>query len=137
MPSASCAITLPVSRPIMGATVSESSTAEVALVTRGGWPRLCVAGRGVLEPRRRCPAMSRGDRIVVVVTGASAGIGRATVRAFARQGAQIALLARGKDGLEAARREVEAAGGEALAIQTDVAQAGQVEAAAEMIEQRF
>jgi NAD(P)-dependent dehydrogenase (short-subunit alcohol dehydrogenase family) len=74
---------------------------------------------------------------VVVVTGASAGVGRATVRAFARQGARIGLLARGKDGLEAARREVEEAGGEALVIQTDVAHAGQVEAAAERIEEHF
>ena len=45
---------------------------------------------------------------VVVITGASAGVGRATVRAFARRGADIALLARGGDGLEAARGEVEA-----------------------------
>ena len=52
---------------------------------------------------------------VVVITGASAGVGRATVRAFARQGADIGLIARGKDGLEAARREVEAAGGQSLA----------------------
>ena len=46
-------------------------------------------------------------RKIVVVTGASAGVGRATVRAFARQGADVGLLARGVDGLEAARREVE------------------------------
>ena len=44
---------------------------------------------------------------VVVITGASAGVGRATVREFARRGAWIGLLARGKDGLEGARREVE------------------------------
>ena len=49
---------------------------------------------------------------VVVVTGASAGVGRATVRAFAERGARVGLLARGNDGLEAARREVEEAGGE-------------------------
>ena len=50
-------------------------------------------------------------REVVVITGASAGVGRAAVREFARQGASVGLIARGTDGLEAARREVEAAGG--------------------------
>src|SRR5947207_1444162 len=74
---------------------------------------------------------------VVVITGASAGVGRATVRAFARQGADIGLLARGADGLEAARREVEAEGGRALALPTDVADAGQVEAAAERVEREL
>lgn len=74
---------------------------------------------------------------VIVVTGASAGVGRATVRAFARQGASIALLARGEQGLEGARREVEALGGRAIAIPTDVADADQVEAAAEMTEREL
>ena len=67
---------------------------------------------------------------IVVVTGASAGVGRAVVRRFARDGAHIALLARGRDGLDAARCEVEDAGGRALVIPTDVANADQVEAAA-------
>jgi NAD(P)-dependent dehydrogenase (short-subunit alcohol dehydrogenase family) len=75
--------------------------------------------------------------MVVVITGASAGVGRATVRAFARQGADVALLARGVDGLEAARREVEAAGGRAIAIPTDVADADRVEAAADRIEREL
>ena len=57
---------------------------------------------------------------VVVITGASAGIGRATVRRFAREGARIGLLARGNKGLEGARRDVETLGGEALPIPTDV-----------------
>jgi NAD(P)-dependent dehydrogenase (short-subunit alcohol dehydrogenase family) len=74
---------------------------------------------------------------VVVVTGASAGVGRAIVRAFARRGAHIGLLARGHAGLEAARREVEEAGGKALAIPTDVADAEQVEAAASQVEETF
>src|SRR5947207_4437121 len=74
---------------------------------------------------------------VVVITGASAGVGRATVRAFARQGADVGLLSRGVDGLEAARREVEAEGGRALVVPTDVADAGQVEAAAERIEREL
>ena len=74
---------------------------------------------------------------VVVITGASAGVGRATVRAFARRGASIGLLARGSDGLEAASREVEAAGGKALALPTDVSQPDQVEAAAEAVEREL
>ena len=68
---------------------------------------------------------------VAVITGASAGIGRATAREFARQGCAVVLLARGRDGLEAAAREVEALGAKALAIPTDVADAEAVEAAAE------
>ena len=74
---------------------------------------------------------------VVVVTGASAGVGRAVVRRFARDGAWIALLARGRDGLEAARLEVEVAGGRALVIPTDVADANAVEAAAAQTEATF
>jgi NAD(P)-dependent dehydrogenase (short-subunit alcohol dehydrogenase family) len=74
---------------------------------------------------------------VVVITGASAGVGRATARAFARQGARIGLIARGRDGLEAARREIEDGGGEALVLPTDVADAERIEAAAEAVEQRF
>ncbi|HEY0606176.1 MAG TPA: SDR family NAD(P)-dependent oxidoreductase, partial [Herpetosiphonaceae bacterium] len=64
---------------------------------------------------------------VVVITGASAGVGRATAQAFARRGAHIGLLARGRDGLEGARREVEQLGGKALVLPTDVADAEQVE----------
>ena len=74
---------------------------------------------------------------VVVVTGASAGVGRAAVREFARQGAYIGLVARGRDGLEGARREVEAAGGKALVLPTDVADADAVEAAAAAVEKKF
>lgn len=72
---------------------------------------------------------------VIVVTGASGGIGRATARAFARPGARIALLARGERGLEGARAEVESAGATALVIPTDVADEEQVEAAAARVEQ--
>src|SRR5438094_1601436 len=74
---------------------------------------------------------------VVVITGASAGIGRAAARAFARDGAKIGLLARGVDGLEAAKEEVENLGGTALVLSADVANAGQVEAAAVNVEQQF
>lgn len=74
---------------------------------------------------------------VVVVTGASAGLGRAIVRAFAREGAHIGLLARGRDGLEGTRGEVESLGGKALVIPVDVADAEGIEQAAEAVEQEF
>jgi NAD(P)-dependent dehydrogenase (short-subunit alcohol dehydrogenase family) len=74
---------------------------------------------------------------VIVITGASAGVGRATARRFAKDGAQIALLARGRDGLEAARNEVEELGGRAIVILVDVADADQVEAAAAQIEREL
>src|SRR3984957_3674180 len=71
---------------------------------------------------------------VVVVTGSSGGIGRATGLAFAARGAKVALLGRGETGLDAAARDVEQAGGVALAIPTDVADPDQVEAAAAQAE---
>ncbi len=71
---------------------------------------------------------------VVVITGASGGIGRATARRFAQDGAKIALVARGHAGLEATAREVEERGGKALVIPTDVADPDQVEAAAQTTE---
>lgn len=74
---------------------------------------------------------------VVVITGASAGVGRATARAFARKGARIGLLARGHEGLQAAQAEVEELGGQALALPTDVADPAQVEAAAQQVEETF
>jgi NAD(P)-dependent dehydrogenase (short-subunit alcohol dehydrogenase family) len=80
--------------------------------------------------------VSRGPE-VVVITGASAGVGRAAAREFGRHGARIGLLARGTDGLKAARREVEQLGGEALVVATDVASADQVESAAAQIEAEF
>src|SRR5437867_11725819 len=71
---------------------------------------------------------------VVVITGASAGVGRATAQRFAKEGARIGLIARGIDGLEGARRDVEKLGGKALVIPVDVADADKVEAAAARIE---
>lgn len=74
---------------------------------------------------------------IVVITGASAGIGRAAAIEFGRHGWRVALLARGIDGLEGARRDVERAGGQAMAIVTDVADAAQVDAAADWIEREW
>jgi NAD(P)-dependent dehydrogenase (short-subunit alcohol dehydrogenase family) len=74
---------------------------------------------------------------VVVVTGASGGIGRATARAFAARGDKVALLARGVTGLEAARRDVEEAGGTALVLPTDVTEHQQVMDAAAQVEDRL
>ena len=71
---------------------------------------------------------------VAVVTGASAGVGRATAIEFARHGWRVALLARGDAGLDGARRDVEQAGGQALALEVDVADADAVEAAAARVE---
>src|SRR5687767_3232063 len=82
-------------------------------------------------------SLSSSKPQVVVVTGASAGLGRAIVRAFAREGARIGLLARGRDGLEGARREVEGLGGMALVIPVDVADAEGIEQAAEAVEHEF
>ena len=71
---------------------------------------------------------------VVVVTGASAGVGRATARLFGARGAKVAVLSRANPGLDAAVQEIEAEGGRGFALPTDVADAAQVEAAAERVE---
>jgi NAD(P)-dependent dehydrogenase (short-subunit alcohol dehydrogenase family) len=74
---------------------------------------------------------------VIVVTGASSGVGRATARRFGAEGARVALLARGEAGLEAAAAEIRRCGGTALPIPVDVADAAAVEAAAERIEREL
>ena len=74
------------------------------------------------------------QRRIVVVTGGSAGVGRAVVREFAAHGYDVAILARGEAGLAAAAADVEASGGRALPIETDVAVLEQVEAAAARVE---
>lgn len=76
-------------------------------------------------------------RKVVVVTGASAGLGRCIVREFANKGNDIALIARGLDGLEAAKREVEEAGGRAMIFPIDVADADAIERAADEVEREL
>ena len=74
---------------------------------------------------------------VVVITGASAGLGRATAREFGKHGAKVGLIARGMDGLEAAKREIESAGGSAMVLPLDVADANAVENAAASVEREF
>ena len=74
---------------------------------------------------------------VVVVTGASGGVGRAIAHAFAKRGAHVGLLARGRESLDDAAEEVRSLGGQALVVPTDVADADQVEAAAAAVEERF
>lgn len=74
---------------------------------------------------------------VIVITGATGGVGRATAWEFAKQGAKIALLARGVEQLEATKKEVEDLGGEALPIPCDVADYNQVESAAQRTEEVF
>jgi NAD(P)-dependent dehydrogenase (short-subunit alcohol dehydrogenase family) len=76
-------------------------------------------------------------RRVVVVTGASGGVGRATARAFAARGDRVALLARGREGLAAAADDVQRAGGEALVVTVDIADAKAVDDAAQKVADTF
>jgi NAD(P)-dependent dehydrogenase (short-subunit alcohol dehydrogenase family) len=73
----------------------------------------------------------------VVITGASAGIGRATAKLYGERGANVGLIARGQAGLDGAARNVEDAGGKALAIPADVSDYAQVEDAARQVEAFF
>ncbi|WP_160133698.1 SDR family oxidoreductase [Halococcus salsus] len=81
--------------------------------------------------------MTADDADVVVITGATSGIGRATARKSGEDGARVGLLARGEDGLDATKADVEEAGGEALAVPTDVTEHEAVEDAADEIENEF
>ncbi len=83
------------------------------------------------------PMNSSTHHQVVVITGASAGVGRAAVREFAKRGAHIGLVARDRERLDSTRREVESLGGKAIALPTDVADADAVEAAAAATEAEF
>jgi short-subunit dehydrogenase len=86
---------------------------------------------------RRSRWLRRRRNDVVVVTGASAGVGRATVREFARRGASIGLIARDPEALQATCREIEACGGRAVMCVADVSRASEVESGAAMIEDRL
>ena len=77
------------------------------------------------------------EREVVVITGASAGVGRATAQAFGKRKAHVALIARGREGLEGAKREIEALGGEAIVLPLDVADHDAVDQAASEVERTF
>jgi len=77
------------------------------------------------------------EREVVVITGASAGVGRATAQAFGRRKARVGLIARGRDGLEGAKREIESFGGEAIVLPLDVSDPDAVEQAASAVENAF
>jgi NAD(P)-dependent dehydrogenase (short-subunit alcohol dehydrogenase family) len=74
---------------------------------------------------------------VVVITGASAGVGRAVARAFGKRRARIGLIARGREGLEAAKREIESMGGAAIVLPLDVSDHDAVDAAASRVEETF
>ena len=82
-------------------------------------------------------ASARFKGKVVAVTGATAGVGRATALAFARHGAKVGLIARGEEGLESARREIELAGGAAIACSADVADAQALDETAARIEREL
>jgi NADP-dependent 3-hydroxy acid dehydrogenase YdfG len=74
---------------------------------------------------------------VAIVTGASIGIGSATARRLAQAGASVALLARRQDRLDALVTEIEASGGTALAVPSDIADQTQAEAAVQKVVKRF
>src|SRR6185437_5058324 len=101
--------------------------------SRRGRRTRTAAQSGPSRWRRR----SMTDRRIAVVTGGTAGIGRATVRAFARKGYDVAVLARGPDGLQATVAEIEKAGGRGLAVQTDVADAEATETAAAQVTEQL
>jgi short-subunit dehydrogenase len=81
--------------------------------------------------------MNKNRTDVVVLTGASAGVGRATAKKFAEHGCSIGLIARGMVGLEGAKRDVEKLGGKALILKADVAVADEIEKAASRVEEEF
>src|SRR5690349_14333008 len=109
-----------------GIPVFRSATLNAPLVPVLDWHFLCSRSRRTMAQPE-----------VVMITGASAGVGRATAIAFAREGARIGLLARGHAGLQGAKRDVEAAGGQAIILPADVADAQAVEDSARILEHTF
>ena len=99
--------------------------------------RLAVRVDGVLAELHGGASMNDPRRPIAVVTGASAGVGRATVRAFANQGFDVALLARGAEGLAKAAQDVQDAGGRALIQPVDVANFAEVDSAANNVEREL
>lgn len=81
--------------------------------------------------------MKESAKDVVVITGASAGVGRAIAKEFAGHGARLVLLARGKERLESAKKEMEELGAEVITFSVDVANAEQVETAAALVEEKW
>lgn len=81
--------------------------------------------------------MEERTKEIVVITGASAGIGRAVAQEFGRNGARVALIARGKERLQQAKKEIEEMGGEAITFAIDVSDAGQLDATASLVEEKW
>src|SRR5712691_8448364 len=109
------------------------------------WPATTTVVRIVVaaKPQTRiegrfnaCPPYMNNPEIVVI-TGASAGVGRATAQAFGKRRARVGLIARGRAGLEAAKREIESSGGEAIVLPLDVSDHQAVEQAAGEVEKTF
>jgi NAD(P)-dependent dehydrogenase (short-subunit alcohol dehydrogenase family) len=113
--------------------------AQVAVMASHNASRIDLEdGAGIAETILEGKMKSlNGKHEVVMITGASAGIGRATAQAFARRGAWSGLLARSKERLEAACGEIESLGGRGLVLVVDVADDKAVEAAAERLEKEF
>jgi len=107
----------------------------------------CAPGSGKLETKvsaedgqivgRQRSSSADAAQLVVALTGASSGVGRAAARAFAAKGAAVGLMARGADALAATAEEVRGLGGQAMTLPTDVADADAVERAAEALEDQF
>jgi NAD(P)-dependent dehydrogenase (short-subunit alcohol dehydrogenase family) len=106
---------------------------------RGTPARVAGASRSLADPNtsKGSKMPSASDHLVVVITGASSGIGRATAHAFARRGAAVVLAARREDMLREVERECVELGGAALAVPTDVTKEDEVEALGRHAIERF
>jgi short-subunit dehydrogenase len=124
------------------ATAGPSGRGTAAPARAGGTPQgpSLPHGGGTQAPQtrsRRVRLLDAQRGKVVVITGASAGVGRAAAREFARRGCDVALLARNAEALDNARAEVESRGRRALAIPLDMSDADAVESAAFTIESQL